>query len=137
MAEIETGNVTRYCKPRCLENGRPGASAFEKRTEHNEKYLSVYLLEFFGKETEIQNIREVKTYMEKKTGFNCKPNGCFTVINIKQSKKYILDKKSLEISYKEENLPHCGIYHDADDLVIARLLAKCVQNNYLIKNLAD
>lgn len=136
MAEINTGNVTRYCRPSTLENGRPIASAFEKRKERNEKYLSVYLLEFFNQETELENIREVKVYMEEK-GFVCKPNGSLAIVNIQQSKAYIFKEESLEIFYKEENLPHCGIYHDADDLLIAKLLAECVQNNYPIKNLAD
>jgi hypothetical protein len=45
MKEIEAGNVTRYCKPSTLENGVPNSSAFERRSE--EKYLSVYLLDFF------------------------------------------------------------------------------------------
>ncbi|MDB9435936.1 hypothetical protein PN450_03750 [Dolichospermum lemmermannii CS-548] len=136
MTEIETGNVTRYCKPSYLENGIVQSSAFEKRIERKEKYLSVYLLEFFQKETEIKNVIEVITFMTKK-GFNLKPDGSFAVINIQQSKEYIFAEISLEISYQEENLPHCGIFHDADDLLVAELLAECVQNNYLIKEITD
>ena len=64
MTEIEIGNVTRYCKPSSLENGIPQSSAFEKRIERNEPYLSVYLLEFFQRETEIKNVIEVKKYMK-------------------------------------------------------------------------
>lgn len=134
MTEVETGNVTRYCKPSSLENGIVQSSAFEKRSLEN--YLSVYLLEFFQKETEIKNVMEVITYMTKK-GFICKPNGSFAVINIQQSKEYIFEETSLEISYQEQNLPHCGIFHDADDLLISELLTECVQNNYIIKDITD
>lgn len=133
MTEIETGNVARYCKPSCLENGTVQSSAFEKR-EGKDKYLSVYLLEFFQKETEIKNVIEVINYMTKK-GFICKPNGSFAVLNIEQSQEYIFEEISLEIYYQEEKLPHCGIFYDADDLLIAELLAECVQSNYLVKEL--
>lgn len=131
MTEI-TGDVTRYCKPSTLENGIPKSSAFERRSD--EKYLSVYWLDFFDEETELQKIREVKAYMEQK-GFNCKDNGSFAIINIQKSKEYILEEISSEIFYKEKNLPHCGIFHEADDLLIAKLLTECVQNNYLVRNI--
>lgn len=49
MTEIETGKVTRYCKPSTLENGIPQSFAFQRRS--NEKYLSVYLLDFFENKT--------------------------------------------------------------------------------------
>ena len=137
MTEIETGNVTRYCKPSSLENGIPQSSAFEKRIERNEPYLSIYLLEFFQRETEIKNVIEVKKYMTEGKGFICKPNASFAIINIQKSKEYIFEEISLEISYREENLPHCGVFHDADDLLIAELLAECVESNYLIKHLND
>jgi hypothetical protein len=135
MTEIENGNVTRYCNPSSLQNGVPKSSAFLRR--RGENYLSVYLLEFFQTITEVDSVIEVKIYMTEKIGFICKPSGSFAVLNIQQSKEYILEEISSEISYKDENLPHCGIFHDADDLLIAKLLADCVQNNYLIKNLTD
>lgn len=134
MTEIETGNVTRYCKPSTLEKEIPKSSAFERRS--GEKYLSVYWLEFFGKETEVKNIIEVKTYMEK-NNFTCKLNGSFAVLNIEQSKEYIFEEISSEIYYREKSLPHCGIFHEADDLLIAKLLAECVQKNYPVRNFAD
>jgi hypothetical protein len=133
MKEIENGNVTRYCKPSDLKDGIVKFDAFLKR--RNEKYLSVYLLEFFQKETELENVLEVKAYMAK--NYNLKPNGCFAVINIQKSKQYILEEISSQIYYREEKLPHCGIFHDADDLLISKLLAECVQNNYIIKNITD
>ena len=144
MTEIQIGNVTRYCKPSSLENGIPNQSAFEKR--QGEKYLSVYWLEFFQKQTDKENIIETRNYMEQETRFKCKANGSFAVLNIEQSKEYILEeiREQLEddveelsevISYKAEKLPHCGIYHDADDLLIAELLSECVCNNYFVKDL--
>lgn len=133
MKEIEAGNVTRYCKPSLLENGVPKSSAFERRS--GEKYLSVHLLDFFKMHTEVENVIEVKKYMEK--SFQFKPNGYFAVLNIEQSRKYILEESSSEIYYREEKLPHCGIFHDADDLLIAQLLAECIQTNYPIKDISD
>ncbi|MFB2971754.1 hypothetical protein ACE1CD_22555 [Aerosakkonema sp. BLCC-F183] len=136
MTEIQTGDVTRYCKPSTLENEIPKSSAFERRRERDEKDLSVYWLDFFGKTTELENIREVKAYMEQ-NGFRLKYNGSFAIINIQKSKEYILEKISSEIFYREKNLPHCGIFHEADDLLIAKLLSECVQNNYLVRNIVD
>jgi len=135
MKEIENGNVSRYCRPIDLEDGIVKSHAFAKRTERNEKYLSVYLLEFFQKETELENILEVKAYTAK--NYNLKPHGCFAVVNIQQSKQYILEEISSQIYYREEKLPHCGIFHDADDLLISKLLSECVQKNYLIKDITD
>jgi len=136
MKDIETGNVARYCRPGNLEDGIPRPSAFEKRT--GEKFLSCYWLEFFEKESEKANVIEVKKFMAK--SYNLKETGSFAVLNIKQSKK-ILEEASLEISYREKGLPHCGIFYDANDLLIAKLtaesLAKSVQNNYPIKDLAE
>ena len=123
-----------------MEGGVPKSSAFERRT--GEEYLSVYLLDFFQKPTELENVIEVKKYMTE-GGFKCKKKGSFAVINIEQCKKYIFEKMeekeeiSDEISFREKNLPHCGIFHDAEDLLIAKLLAKCVINNYPVKNLDD
>ena len=134
MKEIEAGNVTRYCKPSSLEKGEPKSSAFERRSE--EKYLSVYLLNFFKMHTEVENVREVKKYLTGKS-FQCKPNGSFAVLNIEQSREYILEESSSEIYYREKNLPHCGIFHDADDLLIAKLLAEAIQTNYPIKDISD
>ena len=84
--------------------------------------------------TEVENVIEVKKYMEK--SFQFKPNGSFAVLNIEQSRKYILEESSSEIYYREEKLPHCGIFHDADDLLIAQLLAECIQTNYPIKDIS-
>ncbi|MBP0021917.1 MAG: hypothetical protein J7647_30720 [Cyanobacteria bacterium SBLK] len=135
MTEIETGNVTRHCRPSTLEDDVPIPFAFKKRP--GEKYLSVYWLDWFNKSTEKENIIETRNYMETKARFKCKSNGSFAVLNIEQSKEYIFEELSEVMSYKAENLPHCGIYHDADDLLIAELLVDCVCNNYLVKELDD
>ena len=135
MKEIEAGNVTRYCKPSLVENGVPKSSAFERRSD--EKYLSVYWLEFFKMHTEVENVIEVKKYMTTEKSFQFKPNGSFAVLNIEQSKEYILKESSSEIYYREKNLPHCGIFHDADDFLIAKLLAECIQSKYPIKDISD
>ncbi|MFN5067341.1 MAG: hypothetical protein ACK4V0_14235 [Aphanizomenon sp.] len=132
MKEIENGNVSRYCRPIDLEDGIVKSHAFAKREK--DTFLSVHLLEFFQKETELENVLEVKAYMKN---YNFKRNGSFAVINIQKSKQYILEEISSQIYYREETLPHCGIFHDADDLLISRLLAECVQNNYLIKDITD
>ncbi len=132
--EIKNGYVTRYCKPSSLNNGVPDSSAFRRRS--GEQYLSVYLLDFFQKQTELENVIEVKKYMTER-GFKCKQNGFFAAINIDQSKEYIFEEMASEISFLEKKLPHCGIFHEADDLLIAELLAECVINNYPVKNLDD
>ena len=135
MKKIRSGNVVRYCKPSTLdENGNPTWASFQRRVERDEQYLSVYLLEFFGRETEKDNISEVKKEMEKKN-FKLKNRGVFAILNIEDSRSYILEKIAEEISYQEMNLPHCGIFHEHNDLVISELLAQCVRNSYSVNDL--
>ncbi|MBF0230803.1 MAG: hypothetical protein HQK63_14640 [Desulfamplus sp.] len=129
MNEINKGNVARYCKPSSLgEDGCPTSSAFQRRPNRNEGYLSVYLLEFFKNQNtyEKENVVEVKKEMEKHSNFDLKKNGLFAVINIEQSKDYILKEIQKLISYRGLRLPHCGIFHDHDDLVISELLVECI-----------
>ena len=132
MTEINEGTVARYCKPSTLnEQGLPTGSSFQLRLP-NEKYLSVHLLDYFNVASEQEKIIEVKNEMERK-GFSFKKNGTFSTLNIEHSKKHILDLVSEKISYQELNLPHCGIFHEADDLLISELLSQCVKNTYPIK----
>lgn len=136
MNEIPSGNVARYCKPSSLdEDGYPTGSAFQRRSDRNEEYLSVYLLEFFEKIEEKDNVLEVKREMKRKN-FNLKANGSYAVLNIEKSKKYIMDEIDEQIYYNEMKLPHCGIFHDHDDLLISELLAECIQNSYRIRDIA-
>ena len=92
MKKIKSGNVVRYCKPSTLdENGNPTGASFQRRVERDEQYLSVYLLEFFGRETEKDNVSEVKKEMERKN-FKFKNRGVFATLNIEDSQSYILRK---------------------------------------------
>ncbi|QTA85238.1 hypothetical protein [Desulfonema magnum] len=133
MNEITEGNVARYCKPSSLdEDGYPASSAFQRRPNRNERYLSAYLLEFFKNDSEKENVAEVRKEIKKH--FNLKKNGLYAILNIEQSKADIMKEIKKRISYKETNLPHCGIFHDYDDLVISELLAECVQSKYKVKD---
>lgn len=135
MNEIQSGNVARYCKPSSLdEDGYPTGSAFQRRSNRNEEYLSVYLLEFFKKIEEKDGVLEVKREKERKN-FNLKVNGSYAIINIEKSKKYIMEEIDGQIFYKEMKLPHCGIFHDNDDLLISELLAEYIQNSYRIRDI--
>jgi hypothetical protein len=124
VTELQTGTVARYCRPSALDEQRnPNALCFELRKR--EKYLSVYLLDYFKKPTEPENVAEVKLEMERK-GFNLKPSGKFAVLDIEDSKNRIE-----EISYKELNLPHCGIFHERyTELPIDELLLQCIKKCY-------
>jgi hypothetical protein len=137
MTEINQGNVARYCKPSSLdENGEITSSAFQRRPNRNEGYLSVYLLEFFNCETEKENVIEVKKEMGKKR-FKVSKNGLYATLNIEHSQEYIMKEIKQNISYQEQNLPHCGIYHDYNDLLISELLAECVENKYKIRDIEE
>ncbi len=103
-------------------------------TRFYEKYLSVYLSDFFGKAEEKESILDIKFFMEK-NGFKLKTKGVFALLDVKHSKEYILQLIKEKISYKELNLPHCGIFHEYDDLVISELLSQCVKTFYIIENL--
>jgi hypothetical protein len=128
MTELQTGTVTRYCKPSTLDEQRnPNALAFQRR--EGEKYLSVYLLDYFKKPTESEKVTEVKWAMEK-AGFSLKASGKFATLDIEESKNYIVELISETISYKGLNLPHCGVFHEYDDLVISELLSQCIKRCY-------
>lgn len=135
MDEIETGTVVRYCKPSTLnEYGKPTSSSFQLRVP-DEKYLSVYLLDYFtALLAEEEKVLAVKNEMQEKQ-FKLKKNGMFSTLNIEQSKHHIFDLISEKISYKTLNLPHCGVFHQSDDLLISELLSQCVQNNYPVKEI--
>jgi beta-N-acetylglucosaminidase len=131
VTELNKGTVARYCKPSTLnEQCNPNASCFQKREK--ESYLSVYLFEHFKKSTEQEGIAEVKKEMEK-GNFKLKSSGKFAVLDIEQSKNYIFTQISELISYKALNLPHCGIFYEYDDLVIAELLSQCTKKHYPVK----
>lgn len=134
MKIISKGNVARYCKPSSLdEEGNPSSSSFQRRPNSNEGYLSVYLLEFFKSRTEKENVGKAKRRMAKR--LNLSKNGLCAILNIEQSSEYIMNEIKQLIRYKPRGLPHCGIFHDYDDLVISELLAECVQNQYRIEDI--
>jgi len=144
VTELQTGTVARYCKPSVLdEEGNPLYTCFGLR--ETEKYLSIYLLDYFKKPTEPENITEVKLEMERK-GFKLKPRGIFAVLDIEESKAHLRETiesngrtfNSETISYRELNLPHCGIFLDYHkDLTVAALLfvhlQKSIKKCYPVK----
>ena len=129
---LTDGRVARYCKPSSIdEQGSPTSAAFQRRS--TEEYLSVFWLEFFQHSHEKMRIQAVKQAMEQRR-FTVKPRGQFAVLEIEQSTRYILEEVAEQIVYRAMNLPHCGIFHDGDDLLIAELLAECVQAQYGVKD---
>ena len=132
--EISEGNVSRYCKPSKLRKNsrKPFPAAFELRD--GEKYLSVFWLEHFGKDHEVENVKAVKEYIENRRMLSLKKSGCFAALNIghtKQQVKYAYQN----IFFRAKNLPHCGIIFDGDDLTISKILANCVHKVYSVKDL--
>jgi len=138
MTEIQEGTAARYCKPATLDKQTqyPESSAFQLRIINGiqEKYLSFYLLDFFARATEHENVIETKNTMEQ-NGFKLKGSGVFALLDIKQSKEYIFEQIVETISYKELNLPHCGLFHDYADLVMSEYLVQSTRTCYIIKSL--
>ncbi len=129
MEELDKGTVARYCKPSTIdEKGQPTSSSYQLR-KPNEEYLSVYLLDYFSSPEESDAIKNVAHVMTNK-GFKLKKTGLFSTLDIVGSKLYIEQMISQCISYRSLNLPHCGIFHDYDDLVISELLSHCTKNCY-------
>lgn len=90
------------------------------------------MLEFFKQNDEREGILAVKAYMENKRNFKPSNNGAFAILNIESA----LTEIAQQISFRDEHLPHCGIYFPiADEMLISRLLAEQVKNNYLIAEL--
>lgn len=127
MDKLEEGNVVRYCKPSNLEDGKPTNAAFMKRPERKEQYLSTYWLEYFKNFELRENVAAAKKYMEK-NGFSLKKNGGLATLDIKKTVEYIRDELNEILEFKLKNSPHCGIFHTANDLLIAELLVECVES---------
>ncbi len=131
-AEIQSGTVARYCKPSTLENFKPKPACFSLRA--HERELSVYLLDYFQEPTEKENVVKVKELMETQ-GFKFGSTSTFVTLDIAQSKHYIFTQVAQHICYRQTGKPpHYSIFHqNSDDLIIAKLLAKCVNHCYPVK----
>lgn len=130
--EILQGTVVRYCKPMTIDSKIPTFYCFQLR--EGESYLSVYLLDYFEEPSEQEKVVAVKQFMESKK-FQCKPTGVFAALDIEKSKQKIFESIAQSISYHAEGLPHCGISHEWEDLVIAQFLAECITHCYPVKKL--
>jgi len=129
MEELEDGVIARYCKPSTLDEQRnPTSSSFQLRAP-DEKFLSVYLLDFFGDAEEAEQVKSIRDTMQDK-GFKLRSNGLFAVLSIQEPKDYIVTMINEQISCKALILPHCGIFHEHDDLVISELLSQSIRNTY-------
>ena len=79
-------HVARYCKPRTIQDGVPGSTAFELR--EGEPHLSVNWLEFFGQNDREAHIGYVcRSFIDK--GYQLSRNGRFAVLNVGESKHKI------------------------------------------------
>ena len=130
--EILQGTVVRYCKPMTINSQIPTFYCFQLR--EGESSLSVYLLDYFEKPSEQEKVVAVKQLMESKK-FQCKPSGVFATLDIEKSKQKIFESIAQSIWYHAEGLPHCGISHEYEDLVIAQFLAESVNHCYPAKQL--
>jgi hypothetical protein len=114
-------HVTRYCKPKDVENvDKIKSTAFELR--ENESYISVHWLEFFIKETKNQEEQLRKIYASQinhknpNKKFTPSSSGVYTILNknkvIKQIKKLFDISLMIEqlIEQNENSDSHSGIY---------------------------
>ena len=120
----ESDHVSRYCRPRMLEHGRPKPNAFLLRP--GEDHLSVHWLEFFGATSHALAVEQVRATMTD-TGFSLARNGCFAVLQVGGAKQLVRDRLSLDLAVEHmpiDNDPaHAGIrgYAEADREVAAYL----------------
>lgn len=136
----EKHHVSRYCKPLSIEDGLPGAEAFELR--NNEKYLSVNWLEYFSTPDLAQAIDCVRQAFRNK-GYSVGIKGRFVSLKVCKLKEVISNHTDLSVRIvriPEENDPsHCGVYgytgHISMDKLIALKIAKLAHdgNVYLGK----
>ena len=120
----DADSVSRYCRPRTLEDGRPKPSAFHLRP--GEEHLSVHWLEFFGAPSQALAIERVQATMTN-AGFSLARSGRFSVLEIGRTKRLVREKLKVDLSV--EHLPvgddpaHAGIrgYTQADRAVAAYL----------------
>ena len=120
----EADHVSRYCRPRLLEDGRPKPNAFLLRP--GEDHLSVHWLEFLGAASHALAVEQVQATMTA-TGFSLARNGRFAVLQVGPAKRSVRDRTGLELALEHmptDNDPaHAGIrgYAEADRAVAAHL----------------
>ena len=129
-AEVdEKHHVSRYCKPRFIDDGLPVAGAFALR--NNEEYLSVNWLEFFDTLKLTQAIDCVRQVFRNKD-YSVGINGRFVSFKVRKLKEVISNHTDLSprvVRIPVENDPsHCGVYgytgHISTDKLIALKIAK-------------
>ncbi|MCG9027069.1 hypothetical protein [Laribacter hongkongensis] len=110
--QITSGSASRYIKKNWL-NQKLGvdATAFDLRDcTPPETYVSFYLVKGDDNEAKINSaILEIG----KKRSIK---NGAITVLEIETCLKEINDEKDELIIFREQGIPHCGLYYLTNDL---------------------
>ena len=120
----DADHVSRYCRPRMLENGRPKPGAFHLRP--GEEHLSVHWLEFFGAPSQTLAVEQAGVTM-RTAGFSLAGSGRFAVLEVGRTKRLV--RENLKVDLSVEHIPfsddpaHAGIrgYSHADRAVAAYL----------------
>ncbi len=137
--ELLSGTVARYCSPTKAvildDRHQPLPSCFNLRP--NERSLSVYLLKDSNQSTEIENLRAVRSEMEKRN-FKCKDTAMFSLLEVIDSQqKFEQHGRKISFGFRQDDLPHCSILHEYSreehELYITELLVQCVKKSYPVK----
>ena len=122
-------NVTRYCSPRNIVNGRPIPESFDLRV--GEDFLSTNWLEYFHASDRQLQMSGVRRTLASK-GFRVNRNGGFAVLNVGVATQAVREATLRFILLGQASDPsHTGIFGiPVGDSDIAVALAKSVCELY-------
>lgn len=132
----EEDNVARYCKPSVVLGGIVSFNAFQLNKSKNEEFISVHWLEFYKKNTELENLKEIYNFQKNIINYDIKDNGAYALMNVKEAKELIKKISNINLLIKQitDDNPkssHSGIFNtsSAYELAIAENLASLVNKN--------
>lgn len=112
--EITQGNASRFIHEKWLNNAIILPIAFDLRNLKSglEKYVSFSLV---TGSNDNELLEEAHKEMQKKQSLKNNP-GAVIVLNVETCISEINDFECKIISFKDEILPHCGLYYETSDL---------------------
>lgn len=104
--KIDTGNASRYIKPRWVEDGKLSTEAFDLRDgSPPEPYVSHFLVDGSSIAEFFESARTIIS-----TKITIPKNGWISIIDIVEALSEVNDDEHL-IEFIEKNLPHCGLVY--------------------------
>jgi len=107
---IDNGTVSRYIKPSFIRNGCIDLVSFDLRDRKPpEKFVSFHKVD--DTDEDLKFISAI-SYLS----FTPKQNGAIILLDVEETLEEVNDEEDDFISFREKDLPHCGMIYHTNDL---------------------